>query len=231
MAIRLITFDLDDTLWHTAPVLQAAEAALLDWLARHAPRLQDAPRQLARQRQRLLAAEPGLAVRISQLRRRMLQACLEEAGYPADTARVLGEQAFQQFLAARQQVTLFPEVRPLLQHLAQRHALGVLTNGNADIGCIGLGEYFAFAFSAEMLGIGKPDPQVFRTALARLNLEACEAVHVGDHPLDDIHGAQQAGLRAVWFNPRGLPWTGERDPDGQIQRLDELPALLERWHA
>lgn len=228
MAIRLITFDLDDTLWHTAPVVQAAEAVLLDWLAQHAPRLTDAAQQLRQQRRRLLAAEPALAVRLSSLRRRMLQASLEAAGYPAETARVLGEQAFQQFLAARQRVTLFPEVRPLLSQLAQSHVLGVLSNGNADVGAIGIGEYFAFAFNAEMLGIGKPDPRVFQTALARLNLQPDEALHVGDHPIDDIAGAQQAGLRAVWFNPQRQPWTGPLAPDGEIQRLDQLPALLAR---
>ena len=41
MTLRLITFDLDDTLWDAPPVLQAAEAALQRWLAEHAPRLDD----------------------------------------------------------------------------------------------------------------------------------------------------------------------------------------------
>ena len=56
---------------------------------------------------------------------------------------------------------------------------------------------------AEDLGIGKPDPAPFLEALKRGESEASAAVHIGDHPGDDIAGAQRAGLRAVWFNPQG----------------------------
>ena len=39
MSIQLITFDLDDTLWDTAPVIVSAEAILRAWLTEHAPNL------------------------------------------------------------------------------------------------------------------------------------------------------------------------------------------------
>ena len=39
MTIELITFDLDDTLWDTAPVIVSAEAVLRDWLTDNAPKL------------------------------------------------------------------------------------------------------------------------------------------------------------------------------------------------
>lgn len=55
------------------------------------------------------------------------------------------------------------------------------------------------------------------------------AVHVGDHPGDDIAGAQRAGLRAVWFNPQHKPWNSEQAPDAEIQRLSQLPDVLARW--
>ena len=57
------------------------------------------------------------------------------------------------------------------------------------------------------------------------------AVHVGDHPGDDIAGAQQAGLRAVWFNPAGKAWEAEKLPDAEIRSLTELPDVLARWNA
>ncbi|MBS7676544.1 HAD family hydrolase, partial [Vibrio cholerae] len=60
-------------------------------------------------------------------------------------------------------------------------------------------------------------------------VDASAAVHVGDHPGDDIAGAQQAGLRAVWFNPTGKAWEGDKRPDAQIRSLTELPPLLGRW--
>lgn len=230
MSIRLITFDLDDTFWHTAPVIDGAEAALRDWLAEHAPRLGDFPIEaLGAIRQRLVGAEPALRHRIGELRRRILGVALEEAGYlPAERVELV-EQAFAVFLDARHAITVFPEVQPTLEVLANHYVLGVLTNGNADVRRLGLADYFRFTLCAEELGIGKPDPHPFQEALRRAAVEPAEAVHVGDHPVDDIGGAQGAGMRAVWFNPQRQPWQGAGAPDAEICSLRELPALLARW--
>jgi FMN hydrolase / 5-amino-6-(5-phospho-D-ribitylamino)uracil phosphatase len=230
MSIRLVTFDLDDTLWDVAPVMHSAEAALRDWLAAEAPRLGPVPiEHLWAIRARLMSAEPGLKHRLSELRRRILLHALLDAGYHQGEADDLAELGFQVFLAARHQVQLFPEVHPTLERLALRYTLGVITNGNADVRRLGLADYFRFALCAEELGIGKPDPHPFQTALQRANVEAGQAVHIGDHPGDDIAGARAAGLRAIWFNPQGKAWEGEQAPDAQIRSLAELPALLERW--
>jgi len=105
----------------------------------------------------------------------------------------------------------------------------VVTNGNADVSRLGLADYFRFALCAEDLGIGKPDPAPFLEALRRGEVDAGAAVHIGDHPGDDIAGAQRAGLRAVWFNPQGKAWTGDQAPDAEIQRLSQLPDVLARW--
>src|SRR5690606_23803254 len=48
--------------------------------------------------------------------------------------------AFEVFLAARHQVSLFPEVQPTLEVLANRYQLAVLTNGNADVRRLGLAD-------------------------------------------------------------------------------------------
>ncbi len=83
MSIRLITFDLDDTLWHTAPIIQGAETALRDWLAVNAPRLGGFPIEaLGAIRRMLVEQEPSLRHRISELRRRILFHALSDAGYP-----------------------------------------------------------------------------------------------------------------------------------------------------
>ncbi|ACO80878.1 haloacid dehalogenase-like hydrolase protein [Azotobacter vinelandii CA] len=232
MSIRLITFDLDDTLWNLAPVIESAEAELRDWLGRHAPLLGAVPvEHLQPIRARLVEGDPSLKHRISELRRRVLSHALEEAGYPAPEARELAGLAFETFLAARHRIEFFPETRPTLAILADRYRLGVLTNGNADVRRLGLADYFHFILCAEDLGIGKPDPQPFHEALRRGGASAEETVHIGDHPDDDIQGAQRAGLRAIWYNPGGKPWSHAGTPDAQIASLAELPALLGRWQA
>ncbi|WP_313224864.1 HAD family hydrolase [Stutzerimonas nitrititolerans] len=230
MSIRLITFDLDDTLWDVRPVLHSAELTLREWLARHTPDLNDfSVEALGAIRRTLLEAQPELRHRISELRRRILCHALEEAGYPRGEARELAEQAFQVFLEARHAVQLFPEVHPTLELLANHYRLGVLTNGNADVRRLGLADYFDFTLCAEELGIGKPDPRPFCEALKRAGVAAEHAVHIGDHPSDDIGGAQRAGMRAIWFNPTGGPWQDDGHPDAVIGNLAELPALLDSW--
>ena len=57
--------------------------------------------------------------------------------------------------------------------------------------------------ASEEAGVSKPDPAIFALALGRLGCSADEAVMVGDSWENDIVGAQRAGIRAVWFNPRG----------------------------
>lgn len=227
MSIKLITFDLDDTLWDTAPVIVSAEAVLRDWLAAHAPKLGGIPvEHLFAIRTRLVEADPSFKHRISALRRRVLFHALHEAGYAEQEAEGLAERSFEVFLEARHQVELFPHVLPTLEVLSRHYTLGVVTNGNADVRRLGLMDFFAFALCAEDLGIGKPDPRPFQEALRLGKADAGTAVHVGDHPGDDIAGAQQAGLRAIWYNPQGKAWDHSHTPDAEIASLHELPELL-----
>jgi len=230
MSIKLITFDLDDTLWHTAPAIVSAEAILRDWLGEHAPKLGPVPvEHLWEIRARLVEAEPSFKHRISALRRRVLFHALQDAGYAHEQAQDLADKGFEVFLHARHQVEIFPEVQPMLEILTKRYTLGVVTNGNADVRRLGLADYFTFALCAEDLGIGKPDPAPFLEALKRGNAQAHAAVHVGDHPGDDIFGAQQAGLRAIWYNPEGKAWEADKQPDAEISSLLQLPEVLARW--
>lgn len=230
MSIRLITFDLDDTLWSVQPVIVAANNALRDWLNNNAARLEPlTAERLQHLRGAVLQQQPELERQVSALRYQVLLRALLQSGYPKREAQEIAEQAFQVFLAARQNVELFTDVRPTLEQLRQRYMLGALSNGNADVRRVGLGEYFSFALNADMLGVAKPEPQVFLAALARAQVEPAHSIHIGDHPEDDIFGAQQVGMRTIWFNPEQKIWTGEREPDAQVSQLAQLPDLIKRF--
>lgn len=232
MSIQLVTFDLDDTFWHAAPAIDRAENQLRAWLSQNAPQVGlFTLERLASVRQQVLAGDPELRHRVSTLRRQVLLLTLEEAGYPRPEALELAEQGFQVFLEARHSVEIFPEVRPLLEQLQGHFVLGVLTNGNADIHRLGLGSYFQFALSAEALGVGKPDPLPFSQALAQAGVTPEQAVHIGDHPVDDIGGAHQSGIRPIWFNPQGKTWQAEHGqaPETEVRTLAEITELLKAW--
>jgi HAD superfamily hydrolase (TIGR01509 family) len=227
---RLITFDLDDTLWDNRPVIANAEAVQQQWLAEHAPRLANSPADaLSQARGHLLQVEPALKHRLSELRRRSLQHALQVAGYHRAEAQNLAERAFQVMLEARHSVCLFPDTLSTLKYLASRYRLGVITNGNADVRRLGLAEYFSVVLCAEQLGVGKPDGKPFREALRLSGVDAAQAVHVGDDAEHDIAGARAAGWRAVWFNPAAKAWAERAPADAEVRHLAELPALLERW--
>ena len=229
MTIRLITFDLDDTLWSVQPVIAAADRALAAWLLTHAALLGElTPERLQQLRAEVVQQQPELDRRVSELRYQVLLRGLLQSGYSLAEAQALAEQAFQVFLAARQNVELFTDVLPTLAELRKGYMLGALSNGNADVRRVGLGAYFSFALNADMLGLAKPEPQVFLAALARAQVEPAHSVHIGDHPEDDILGAQRVGMGTIWFNPEQKIWTGGTEPDAQISRISQLPDLLKR---
>ena len=227
----LVTFDLDDTLWDNRPVLSNAEAAMQKWLEQHAPRLPRQPAEYLQQvRAQLLLREPNLKHRLSELRRRTLYQALQAVHYSSAEAQSLAEQAFQILLEARHAISLFPDALSTLERLSHSYQLGVITNGNADVRRLGLGDYFRITLCAEELGVGKPDAKPFQEALRLSGIDAAQAVHIGDHPQQDIAGARSAGWRSIWFNPAAQDWTGPGQADAEVRCLAELPELLQRWH-
>ena len=227
MTIELITFDLDDTLWSVQPVIVAADHKLRAWLAEHAARVEVlTPERLQQLRAEVVQLQPELDRRVSEVRYQMLLRAFLQSGYGEVEARETAEQAFQVFLAARQNVELFADVRPTLAQLCNAYMLGALSNGNADVRRVGLAEYFSFALNADALGVAKPEPAVFLAALARAQVAPSRSIHIGDHPHDDVFGAQQMGMRTIWFNPEGQPWTGEIEPDAQVSQIAQLPEVI-----
>jgi len=72
----------------------------------------------------------------------------------------------------------------------------------------------------------KPDPSAFATTLAALDVrDTSRAVFVGDRLYDDIWGAQNAGLSAVWVRNAVTP-DFDVTPDAVIDDLSDLPELL-----
>ncbi|SDT18757.1 putative hydrolase of the HAD superfamily [Halopseudomonas xinjiangensis] len=229
--IRLLTFDLDNTLWETEPVVVAAEARLLEWLAEHAPlfvRNLDAEARRAL-RHEVLTAEPLLRHRVTALRIAILELGLRKAGYAEEHARELALQGFEVFLEARHALTFFPHAEALLGRLAKRYQLATISNGNADVKRLGLQDFFKVIVSADEVGVGKPDPAPFLAALERAGAEPHETLHIGDHPVDDIQGAQGVGLHTLWFNRMQLPWPDQPRPHGEVKCLSEVESWLESY--
>jgi putative hydrolase of the HAD superfamily len=223
--IRTITLDLDDTLWPISPVIMRAEQALYGWLREHYPRItaRFSERDLLQQRLDVVAEFPEKSHDFTFMRRTVLGRVAEAAGYGADYV----DAAMEVFMAHRNDVEMFPEVRPALEQLGQRYRLVAVTNGNASLECIGIRDLFDDVISASSAGAAKPAPQIFATAVAIGGAEAHETLHVGDHPECDVDGANNAGLRTAWVNRHGAEWPDHlRRPDVIVRDIGELLGFL-----
>ncbi len=224
--IRAITLDLDDTLWPIWPTIVRAEAAMSDWLIPHAPLtaalFTQADRRLAL-RQEVQRARPDIGHDLGTLRREIIRLALERLG--ENTALV--EQAYEVFFSERQRVDLYEDSRPALEWLSRRFPVLSLSNGNADVHRVGLGEFFLGGVSAQDFGVGKPDPRIFHAAAKAVGVQPHEVLHVGDDAALDVLGGLAAGMQTVWVNRAGHAWSHEESPHASVTDMAQLCTLLE----
>lgn len=228
MVIKVLAFDLDDTLWDMRPTLIRAEQKLYAWLKSNCPRMDYDSASMRTIRAELVQQQPQLRTNISELRRRVIERALKSSGYTALESETYSQQAFEVFLEARNQVLFFNGALDALQQLGGNYVLGTLTNGNADIKRLGLTDYFSFSFSAEQVGAPKPAPNLFHAALSHTGISAEEMIYIGDHPELDIGAAHKMGLHTIWVNINSQEYAGEVLPDEEINQLPDLPAAVSK---
>lgn len=125
-------------------------------------------------------------------------------------------------------ITILPGIHSLLTHLAQRYRLSIVSNTHypdlihttlASMGCT---ELFSPIITSVEVGIRKPHPAIFATALERLAISADAALYIGDTFIDDYQGATAAQIACVLIDP------ADRYPDipGRIHTIFDLEAHL-----
>jgi putative hydrolase of the HAD superfamily len=113
------------------------------------------------------------------------------------------------------EIELIRETSSALEALSERVTLGIVSNTQRlftlpELKKFQLTQYFdQLVFSSDVLA-SKPNPRIFRHALAGLDVLPEEVIFIGDNLFDDIWGAQQVGICTVWFD-RGRP---VKMPDG-----------------
>ena len=223
--IKVLSFDLDDTLWPCFPTIQKAEKLLYRWLSENVPVFTQRYDlyQLRDKRHSLLFNHPELAHDMTQLRIRSFEILTQEFALKTDWT----DTAFEIFYEARQQITLFDDVQPVLDVLKKDFQLVSLTNGNANTVKTGVDHWFGFSLSSATVGKLKSEPDIYRKAQKLAGIDAKQMVHIGDDPVNDVAGAQLAGALAIWLNRDQRPWNLDGcQPDAVITSLHELPALL-----
>lgn len=221
--IKVISFDLDDTLWECSTVIQNAEEKLYQWLSMHYPRVTQhfSQKDLKEQRKIVQIQYPHIKHDVSAIRKRSFEMIFERANY----SKHLSQSAFDYFLYERNKVTLFPEVLPVLNILIKTYQLVAITNGNACVYKAGLGYLFCLSLNPSHVGTDKPNKAIFEHVYQSLNIKPQQMLHIGDNPIADVHGARETGARVIWMNRYKMAW----DESVEIAEweIKDLAALLE----
>ena len=124
---------------------------------------------------------------------------------------------------------LFPLAHETLSYLKDKYTLHVISNGFKEstemkINNNGLDIYFENVIISEVVGVNKPDRAIFDHALNLAGADVSESIMIGDSIEADIRGAQDYGMKAIYFNPEGKEKPA--DVEHQIICLSELISIL-----
>jgi putative hydrolase of the HAD superfamily len=150
-------------------------------------------------------------------------------GEGIDAAR--GRRVASRFLS--EMSAAFARNGPVLKVLSERYRLGVVSNfyGNLEAVCesAGLAPLFGVMTDSQRVGVEKPEPAIFRAALAALQASAETTVMVGDSLRRDYEGARRSGLGFIWIATEDVQAI---ELDSAADRsvfasVNELPDLLD----
>ena len=134
---------------------------------------------------------------------------------------------FRQF--GRFAVEMPQAIQVLKQLKDQGYQLAIVSNGGHDtrlntIRGLGIEPYFDEIISSGLVGFNKPQPEIFQITAERLGVQSAQCLYIGDHPVNDVQGAKNAGMNALWM--QGFHADAEHIQH-KIQHLPEIFAHLQ----
>ena len=243
--VEAVVFDWGGTLtpWHTVDLAEQWHV----FARAHAEHVGLTAEQAGDLARRILAAEDDAWRRAREHggSARMVEILGAAGFFESGAALEHAQQAYEEFWEPH--TLIDPDVPALWRALRERGIrIGVLSN------TIWTREYHERVFARDgvldlvdgavyssEIDHAKPHPQSFRAALAAVDVrDARRVVYVGDRPFEDVHGAQQVGMRAVWVPHSDIPrdqqvaGRGADDvvPDAVVQRLADLLEVVDSWN-
>ena len=113
-------------------------------------------------------------------------------------------------------------------YINEKYNLHIITNGFSQVQFTKLKKsklapFFATVTSSEEVGVKKPNPLVFTTALLKAGATAQSSVMIGDTFDADILGAEGVGMDTIFFNYRKeIPKNGYKVVDYLLEIKDLL---------
>ena len=203
MPIQAVIFDLDNTLTHRDLSTQAYSQYLMDYYANELCDVQ--------------VAQIYNIVRSIDNDGYPIKEMLTHKSIGASVAYALQQELNWRNLPSLDELSEFwfsqfgncavpmPHLIEVLKQLkSQNYKLAVISNGGHEtrmniLQGLGVVDFFDVIISSGAFGLSKPKPEIFRHTAAELKLEPSQCLYVGDHPINDIQGAKNAGMHALWI--------------------------------
>lgn len=223
---KLISFDLDDTLYDNSQVIQDAEVQFVCKLV-EITGIAITHEEWKNWRAQIFAQNPILCEDVTRWRQEAVYQFLQNQHKSAVEIEQIWQQVLAHFLNWRHKMTISSKTREILTALQQHYPLVAITNGNVNPERIGLS--FDLTLTGGVHGRAKPHVELFHQTAAKFQLQPHEILHVGDNLVTDVQGAIQAGCQAAWLNlsNKKLSQFPEATllPTLEITQLEELLAL------
>lgn len=197
---KVLSFDLDNTIYDCETVLRKAEA----WFAKYLyERYQLANPKFAEYdfwaqiKNQCLANNQALANDVTALRAYSL----------VDAFKLLGkniskQEAFSlvaEFVKVRSKGSVSDKMKQYLRALKQHYEICAISNGNVDTRILGVDDIFGIDFRPKVdIYNCKPHADLFIQCAQHYSVDKKEILHIGDDPYTDVMGAVYAGCQCAW---------------------------------
>lgn len=248
--MKVLCFDLDDTIWSCNDILVNAQNVMFRELETNYPEIFNKYSEEPFNELLMETYKDSESKDWTEIRKVTLKVIGEEFGLENEQLTSFVEQVFNAFFKAFNDVEghIFEGVLDMFTRLKKDgYILGALTNGNKRIESMPVlheGEYFTFYVNPSVAGRAKPDSKAFdkvlelaRTNCAVPDLQKTDIIHIGDSLKEDIWGAKTFGFKTVWIDPKGkgkdrskIRKEEERSyvdlADAIIEKVVDLPSVL-----
>ncbi|MFC6099046.1 HAD family hydrolase [Olivibacter domesticus] len=131
------------------------------------------------------------------------------------------------------------KAKPTLDIIHAQYPMVLVSNFYGNIQAVlrdlHIDHYFNGVVESAIVGVRKPNPEIYSLGVAEIGLLPQECVVIGDSFKKDILSGKEAGCKTLWLNVDGfiedLEGAGAEIADIQITDFSQIPAALEKLNA
>jgi len=133
-------------------------------------------------------------------------------------------------------IKLHDDLQEILSDLKKEYKLGLITDGDSKVQrnkvrALKIEKYFDSMIFSDEFGIDKRKPHLFpyKQALKQLNIQAREAIYVGDNPNKDFIGAKKLNINTIRIlngEYKNIKLDEKYEADYNIDRFEELNRII-----